>query len=270
MKAKTKWNDTFYVQVYEARRAGISNLDKVAALLHTSGRVLTDWLATKPALRDAWERGGAARGNADRNAEYRDFVYDRLPAKLKAKWDEIDQLQDAPDAYHRIKALFNERGKQAQQHLFLFALVNANFNKSEALKKCGMSKSKLDDWIERDPTFADLVDEVLWHKKEFFESHLVALVKGGDSAATIFANKTFNRDRGYADKTTIEHTGSVQVEHRLAPVGDLNLPIETKRVLLDALRAHLQANGEAPLPGQVHRLPPAQVLESHVVKGGGG
>lgn len=44
----------------------------------------------------------------------------------------------------------------------------------------------------------------------------MGLVKQGDSAATIFASRTLNRDRGYDPKLTVEHTGQVQHSHVLS------------------------------------------------------
>jgi hypothetical protein len=105
--------------------------------------------------------------------------------------------------------------------------------------------------VETDPEFAELVDEIHLHKKDFFESKLVELVQSGDSSATIFANKTMNRDRGYGDKTTIEHTGTVVVEQRVVQIGDLALPVDVRRAILGAVRAHLAATNTPGLPGEV-------------------
>lgn len=99
-----------------------------------------------------------------------------------------------------------------------------------------MSKATLNHWIRDDPEFADLLDEIHWHKKNWVEQHLMHRLASGDSAATIFANRTLNRDRGYNDKIQLEHSGEVSVHHQVIAVDDLSLPIDVRKKILEALR----------------------------------
>lgn len=247
-----KWDDTNYVRVYELVKGGIEGQEKLAAACGVGLKTFANWVGVKPALRDAMTRGKEARGQVGAKSQFMDFVFKRLPPKLQAKFNDIFALADDPNHYRRVKEMFAENGERSQQHMFLYA-YSQHFNTSEALRICGMSKKKLDGWCQRDPEFAELCDEMQFHKKEFVEASLLNLVKAGDSAATIFASKTLNRDRGYGDKTTIEHTGTVEVQHRTVSIGDLELPLDVRRVILAAVRTALANNGQTPLPGEVVR-----------------
>jgi hypothetical protein len=136
--------------------------------------------------------------------------------------------------------------------LFLFALVEGNWNPSAACGKVGISKQTLETWCRTDNGFADLMDEIVWHKKNWAESALMQLVDRGDSPATVFVNKTLNADRGYNVKQTVEHTGVVNHEHVVISVEELDLPLEIKRLVLEAYRRHTRGGEPLPaLPGTV-------------------
>jgi hypothetical protein len=80
----------------------------------------------------------------------------------------------------------------------------------------------------------DLLVEVEQIKKDFFEEGLLKLVKAGDSSATIFGNRTLNRDRGYGEVTETRVSGVVGVAS--LPLDKLNLPVDVLRVVLNAVR----------------------------------
>jgi len=62
------------------------------------------------------------------------------------------------------------------------------------------------NWLD-DPTFRDAVEEARTSIKDFGEAALFKLINSGNPAATIFYNKTKNRDRGYIERREIEHSG---------------------------------------------------------------
>jgi hypothetical protein len=71
-------------------------------------------------------------------------------------------------------------------------------------------------------------------------------------SATLFANRTLNRDRGYGDKTQIEVSGSLNHNHKnLINFEDLGLPPEVLRVIYEAVKEkkerELNQRGEVPL-----------------------
>ena len=122
-----------------------------------------------------------------------------------------------------------------RQHLFLHALVATCFKPTQALSKLGMSKAELDGWMS-DPGFASLVNEMNWHKKNFFEEAFLDLVAEREPSAVLHAMKTINSDRGYGTKVTVENTGKVDHKHSMDETIS-QLPLEDRLRLLEGIRA---------------------------------
>ena len=229
MSKMLHWDDSFYVKVYELAKTGLSNR-KIAEAIGTSIQSFKKWIALRPALKQALLDARSHHESA--TDTFISYVYKQLPPHLQRLWDKISEYEEGPNYFAKLEALFEKHGRVAQQHLFFHALVSFNFNPSEACRKVGITRSTLLSWM-RDPEFHELFDEFHWHKGNFFEGHLVKLVGRGDSSATIFANKTFNRKRGYSDKVEHEHTGEVNHNHKVT-LDDL--PLEVKKKLLEQHR----------------------------------
>lgn len=252
------WNDDLIWKIYELRRGGLESIDSCAKALGSSYVGFTNWLKKKPAFKAAFDAGWAARGGGGEAARFPDYVYQRLPPKLQRLWDEIYHINnqadgpmgDRAEGYRLVHNLLKDRGDRVRQHLYMFALCTSCFNPSEAMRQTLVTKAMLKRW-ERDPDFAELVEEVHHHKKNFFEGGLVRLVAAGDAGATIFANRTLNRDRGYGEKSVVEISGSIQHEHKLVGIEELNLPLDIMRVVLQRLRAYNEERGVVGLPGTV-------------------
>lgn len=228
---KTTWRDENYVRAYRFASEGLSRR-KIAKALGVSIHTFTDWYKAKPALRDAIAQ--ARRPNGD-TLSFQDYVYKRLPRRLKKVWDRINKAGNSKSAQERVEALLEGTGRTARQHLFLYALPACNFNPSEACRKLNIHRAQLDSWMRTDPDFTDLVEEMQWHKKNFFEEALVDLVRERDTSAVLFANRTQNKDRGYDDtkKLDLNVAGSVTVEHNLVPLHKLDF--DTRRLLLEKI-----------------------------------
>lgn len=233
---KIVWKDTFYVQSYELARSGLTN-PKIAEALGVSNGIFRKWLEKRPALVHALKRARRTRHNSN-TTTFRDYVYGRLPEHLQKLWDKLSQCETQKNGIRRIQALLESQGKDARQHLFLYAITASNFNFSDACRKVNLPRKTVESWIKTDPDFAQLLDEIHLAKKDFFEGALVESVRAGDTAAIIFANKTLNRDRGYNDKQEVEFKGTLDVNHTVVPIDDLlpNLSIEAKREILQIMR----------------------------------
>lgn len=258
MSKSKKWKPENYVKCYELARSGMTDSAVARALGYTPAGLL---LAAKsdPAIRDALDRG--RNGSDDsRHADFRDYVYHRLPPELQEAWDRINLCDESPVGYVRVRALTDALSSKARQHLYLYALAACGFNVSEASRKLCLSLSTLRNWAETDPDFAALVDEFHFHKKTYFEAHLIRRVAEGDSACTIFANRTLNADWGYREKKQVDHTGDVNHSHQHAhahlvvPVADLGLPPADAESLLDAMQRRLgirEGEDPAEVPAEV-------------------
>jgi hypothetical protein len=189
------------------------------------------WRKKLPALEDAFNQGKKLA-----EMSFQEYVYNRLPSKLKTTWDKITEWDDHPNATRRIYNLLCSHGIRARQQLFIHALINKNFNVSRALESMCMSKQQLFNWTKTDPNFSELLDEIEWHRKNFYEDKLFDLVKEGNAAATIFVNRTKNRDRGYGNKIEVEHTGNISHSHKhVIDLESLNLPLELRKQILNCI-----------------------------------
>lgn len=236
---KTAWKDEFYVKAHRYALDGYTN-QEISRALGVSNATFLQWLKKKPALKEGLE---TARRTKDGKSitSFRDYVYERLPDELKELWDKINACDEETGSKKKhlstraIESLFASCGKMARMHLFLYAYVHHNFNASEACRCVNISWGTYRSWIEDEEGFAELVEEIHIHKKNMFESALIDLVRNGDPAATIFANRSINRDRGYNDKQEISISGSI--EHNVRQVDELELPLEVRKAILESMRA---------------------------------
>lgn len=174
-----------------------------------------------------------------------DFVIGNLPEKTKALFMALKENQDGSDgkigSVEAIEFLLQGQPKAIRQKLFLQALVDSCFNVNYARKMINLSPTQLAIW-KKDPEFLKMINELQVYKKNFFESKLIKLVDIGDSAATIFANKTFNRDLGYGDRVDVKHTH----EHKHLTIDKLNISLKAKKELLAAIQKKTPALKAAP------------------------
>lgn len=219
---------------------------KCAAALEMTTVNLHRLIKIHPALATARKLAEERRGNRSTLSGY---VFQRLSKEAKAIWDEIQFWEDAGSNYEQIEAILNGHTRQLQQELFIHALVTSNYDLSSACRMIGVSRGKLNTWRE-DLEFRQLVEEIQWHKKNFFEKQLVALVEQQNPAAVIFVNKTINGDRGYNEKITLEHSGQIEVGFS---IDELELPLDVRKIILDAVRKKkaskvIDMPGEGPIP----------------------
>lgn len=230
----SRWDDKYYVTCYELARSGMTD-SKIAQSLGIGIAMFVKWRTTKPALRDALTRARAGKENEGKN--FLDYVYGRLTPELRELWEKVNACANLEDAQERTEALFARAGKSAKQHLFLYAFVHYNFNATEARRLCGVSSTVLKKWME-EPDFQRIVDEIHEHKGDFFENALINRVKDGDTACIIFANRTFNKKRGYGEKLEVDGKVEHQHQHLHAHINldELDLDLDTKKKILLAVR----------------------------------
>lgn len=231
-KVVSAWRDKFYVQAYQLAKAG--NKDKqIAAAFGVQPNTFNHWVQTKPALRDALDEGRKDGGDG----RFLEYVHERLPESLKPAWDLVKDLDEKKASVETVRELLAHHGLKARQLLFVHALVHCNFNRSAACRMIGVSTKNVERWIDQDEDFQNMVQEVFQAKKDLFEEKLVQLVKAGETAAVLFANRTLNKDRGYGNKVEVEVTGQVGHNHKHVSVADLNLPLADRKRMLASLRA---------------------------------
>jgi hypothetical protein len=213
IKLKTKrgkWHPKYYVEAYRLAASGL--MDKtIAGHMGVNLRTFNHWKQRHPTFEWALAQGRNPK-KIKGTQDVMEFVYDRLPSEYKEVYNKICKVDKGKHGYQRVREILTNKGKRVKQHIFLYAIVRSNFNKSEAMKTCCVSKYELKRWMD-DPKFVGFMDQIKDGIKDFYESALVERVKEGDTQATIFANRTLNRDRGYGDTVQVEHTGKIEHSH---------------------------------------------------------
>lgn len=231
-KKYAKWNDTNYVTIYKYALAGMAN-NKIAEVMKVSLKTFEGWRKKYPAINDALKQARGT-GKSTSTVTFRDYVYDQLPKRLKKIWRKINKCQEADNGLQRLEAMFKDKGEDVRKHMFLYAYTSTLFNPSVACKQVGIPYSTLKRWTEKDPDFADMMDEVHYHKKNFYEHALNMKVAEGDAQTIMFANKTMNKDRGFGEKIEVEVKGQIQIGH-LIRLEELPLSTKMMRTLMKAI-----------------------------------
>jgi hypothetical protein len=222
-----------YVTAYELARDGMKD-QQIGKALGVAGLTFRRWRERDLALADAVARGRHRRDPGD-EITFHQYIYDHLSPHLRKLWEEINECEELENGVERIEALLSNHGIRARQHLFLYSLTQSMFNVSQSLRKLCIPRKTYDSWCINDPDFHELMDEIHWHKENFFEQAFIGRVQSGDTPAIIHAVKTKCRHRGYNDKIEIEHSGTITSEH-VINIAELDLDVETRRRVLAAIR----------------------------------
>lgn len=240
-KQYNPWRPILLVHMYRYAKAGLSN-EAVARVLDINRGTMSLWLKKRPEVREALELG---RQQAPDEESFTRFFYEQLDSPLRELWDELIINERVGGGVANMRKILADQGTGARQALFLHALVNSHFNPNLAMQRVGLDKRTLDQWTDSDPDFAELVSQVQWLKGNFFEEGLVKLCEHGDRGAILHANRTFNKNRGYGNQTTVTGTVDVNIENRLVlDLSELDLDPETRAKIADAVRAREQRLAE--------------------------
>jgi hypothetical protein len=232
------WKDEYYLRSYQLAKSGLNDI-QIAKALGVTYKTFKRWKVKKRALRNSL---ADARKKESGFETFQDYVYGRLTQPLQELWDQLTKTKKN-NTVEAVEALLKDHGDQTRKSLFLYALVNSNFDPTKACKKVNIQRKKLDKWIDTDPEFCELVNEIHIAKKDFFEGLLVEGARQGDANLIKFANMTLNSDRGYNPKTVIAHEGQVDINHNVMRIDELGLPLKDRIKILEAMRERKQANG---------------------------
>jgi len=218
-------NVEFLLRFYDAY-CRTNNLTKVASVLELGVPNLLKKIEQSPSLQKAKVMADQIRSQQKSLSAY---VFKSLSTEAQETWQKIS----APEtSIEQVQAIFSRKTKELRQQLFVHALVSSSFDLSSACRMVGMDRSGLEKW-KHDLHFLQLLEEVQWHKKNFFENSLIGLVEERHPGAVLFVNRTVNADRGYSEKIQVEHSGVIGAGFSLE---DLDLDMATRRVILEAIR----------------------------------
>lgn len=224
----------FLIDIYRLTLRGY-NLKYISKKIGVTQAAISQWKRKHPGVDYALELAEKDRKEIE-DGSFGDYLRGKLSPGMQKYWDRMNAYERQKTGYAKIQTLLKDKGTRFKQKMVIYSLIACGFNKSKALRRCGVGWMTFKRWQEHDPYFAELLMEVKENLKDFYESALIKLVKSGDSPATIYANRVYNRDRGYGEKTQIESTVNVNVA--TIPIAELDLPVEVKRVILEAMEEH--------------------------------
>ncbi len=234
--SKTVWKDEFVIEAYLLAKSGLTE-SKIAKVLGISLATLKSWMQGEKIFRNAVRKGRREYKNKNGTIiSFRDYVYKRLSRDLRITWRKINKLDAKEKGLEEIEAILDRKGKIVRQQLFIYAWISGNFSISEALRKVNISRTTLERWKKSDTDFADLVKQIPWYRKNFFEDHLCKKVASGDTSAIIFVNRTYNRDRGYNERVEVDMNLSGELDQNIMNVDVMKLPLNTRKEILKSLR----------------------------------
>jgi len=233
MSGKTIWKDEFVFVVYDLARGGMIER-KMAKVLGISLETFRRWESKKKQFRMAVKRGRKFFKKEDGSTfSLHDYVHGRLPEDLKETWDKINRCDTLKNGVERLEAILSKGGKSARQGLFFHSFLLGNFSLSSALRRINISRSTFELW-KKDPEFLRLFEECSEIKGDFFEEHLITLIAGGCVPATIAANQTYNRKRGYGQTVDVEVSG--EIRHNVISIDAMKLTLKERKWLLSKVR----------------------------------
>lgn len=217
---------TFY-DVYLRTR----NLKAVASVFGMTPKALHEAIDTHPELKEAMAIANENRGKG----ELGDYVVNNLSPKVRAVWDKITKMQ----TWEEIEAVFKPYSVKIRQQLFCTAVLYTGHDNSKALRMVGISHSTLCKW-RQDPEFLQMLEELQWHKKQFFQKQLISLVNEGHPGAVIFVNRTVNADMGYSERLDLNvASAATATDYAL---DQLDLPVDVLKVVLAAVEKKRKAD----------------------------
>jgi hypothetical protein len=230
----TRWKWINLVLIYRLARAGFSE-EKIGQSLAGERNTLRYWKRKFAEVREVF---AIVEREKEQEGTLTNYLFGKLTPNLQDLWSKLKKFEKERNGVVKMEMLLSDQGKTVRQQLFLHALAVCNYSPTKACQKVNISKKELDRWVNDDPEFAELVSEVEWHKGNFYEEMLSVLVKDRVPAAVIFANKRFNAERGYGEKSEVNVRVSGNVTHGVTDLSELMpfLGDEARLELLEAIR----------------------------------
>jgi hypothetical protein len=243
-KRKGKWNvDLEFVLTFYDAHLREASLAKVAKTFEMTQGKMWSLVQQYPELQQAKRMAEENR----RRGYLGKWVLENLSPEARRTWDRINGM----DRQDEIEAIFHGKTPVLRQKLFCHALLAFGFNVSAACAKVGISNKDLGNW-KHDPEFLEMLEDVQFHKKNFFENALLDLVEERYAPAVLMVNRTANADRGYGER--LEVNGSMETKQVGPDTVDWDkvferLDVDTQKKLLKAVE-EVKAGAAKQLPAK--------------------
>ena len=242
-KTKSKWSLEVGLKIYDHIKSGMSDA-RIASAIGISHPTYTAWKTKKPLVRQAVKSVKAFHKN---QFSFSDFVIGRLSDEARDVWDRINRCDKLKNGTERLEVILSKHGVRMRQQLFFESWLSGLFSISKALRKVNIGRGTFELW-KKDPEFIVLFEDMQEIRKDFFDEHLCMLVASGDSTATVFGNKTINRDR-YPDKSVVDVNIKGTITHNLVDIS--KFPLKLQKEILTEIRVIAKAEAETEENGQL-------------------
>lgn len=228
-----KYNDEMIIEATLLAQSNMTNTE-IAETLGIQYDTLVKWKKLHPIIHTAISRGREIAKSRNSVQNLHEYIFNHLPEELQQMWEDLVALEERNAPRRFAEKMLKNKGRHARQQIYIHALTASNWNQSYSARLAGVSLRTLREWKE-DPDFQELLLEVNYHRKNFFENALLEQVDKGKLAAIMYANKTQNRDRGWGNTIQVEHSGTINHEHAIVDVDKLKLPLELRAKILEAI-----------------------------------
>ena len=116
--------------------------------------------------------------------------------------------------FHTTKSHTMSDKSNNKKKEFINAMYKTKCNVSESCSIAGISRQTFYNWTNKDPEFAEAVEEANEANVDFVESSLLQRINEGDTTAIIFYLKTKGKKRGYVE--TQEIVGNKETPVRIS------------------------------------------------------
>lgn len=179
------------------------------------------------------------------------YILANLSPQARAIWEKITKLS----TYAEVDACFKNKPLQLRQQLFCTAVLYTGHDYAKALRMVGVPYGDFMKW-RTDPEFSQMLEELQWHKKQFFHKSLMGLVAEGHPGAVIFVNRTVNADMGYSERLDLNIQGQTHAGDY--PLDQLGLPASVLKQVLEAMEKKKAADAKeatAEVVPETRRIP---------------
>jgi len=205
----------------------------VAAALDTTTSVLVKWIERFPELKEARDFAESQKKKQNLTT----YMFEHLSPGTRKIWDEMMFYEDHKFSTEKFRKILEGKSKKIRQEIYLHALTMNGWNPSKASKIACVPMETAKTWVENDPIFRQILQEMEVHRKNFYENCLHDLAQNGNPGAIMFINRTLNANRGYNERMQINHQHSGEIRHVGYRVQDLELSMATRKEILKAVRA---------------------------------
>lgn len=100
------------------------------------------------------------------------------------------------------------RAVREKQNRFIKELINQNYHITNTCKKLGIPNSNYYKWKAKDKNFVAVLEKLRDQEVDVIEDSFRDLIKERNPQAVIFGLKTRGKDRGYVERSEVQHFGS--------------------------------------------------------------